>query len=249
MDRLLIATLNILNLADRWDERLPLLLADMAALQPDLHRAPGGGLPAPAGPAAGGLGRGSLRGDPGLGGAPGVRQQPPGQGAAGGHRRRAPGSRAVPGRPPRPDRAARRRDGSCSRSPTSTTCPTHRARAWPRWTRSCRGSRRRPPHDALIVVGDFNADPREPAYGRMCEAGFRSAFEEANGAGARRDLAERAAGRGHGHRRRPGLPRLRLAARRGGGRRGAAGLRPARGRRPDPVRSDHLGIAARVRVG
>ena len=36
MDRLLVATLNILNLADRWEERLPLLLADMAALQPDL---------------------------------------------------------------------------------------------------------------------------------------------------------------------------------------------------------------------
>src|SRR6476659_7309356 len=36
MPRLLVATLNILNLADRWDERLPLLLAEMAALQPDL---------------------------------------------------------------------------------------------------------------------------------------------------------------------------------------------------------------------
>jgi endonuclease/exonuclease/phosphatase family metal-dependent hydrolase len=36
LDRLLVATLNILNLADRWEERLPLLLADMAALQPDL---------------------------------------------------------------------------------------------------------------------------------------------------------------------------------------------------------------------
>ena len=36
MDRLQIATLNIRNLADRWPERLPLLLADMAALQPDL---------------------------------------------------------------------------------------------------------------------------------------------------------------------------------------------------------------------
>jgi hypothetical protein len=31
-----VATLNILNLADRWPERLPLLLADMAALQPDV---------------------------------------------------------------------------------------------------------------------------------------------------------------------------------------------------------------------
>src|SRR5207344_2001963 len=36
MDRLLVATLNILNLADRWPERLPLILADMAALQPDM---------------------------------------------------------------------------------------------------------------------------------------------------------------------------------------------------------------------
>ena len=36
MDRLTVATLNILNLQDRWQERLPLLLADFAALQPDL---------------------------------------------------------------------------------------------------------------------------------------------------------------------------------------------------------------------
>jgi endonuclease/exonuclease/phosphatase family metal-dependent hydrolase len=36
MDRLHVATLNILNLADRWPERLPLLLADMASLQPDV---------------------------------------------------------------------------------------------------------------------------------------------------------------------------------------------------------------------
>ena len=36
MDRLHAATINILNLADRWPERLPLLLADFAALQPDV---------------------------------------------------------------------------------------------------------------------------------------------------------------------------------------------------------------------
>src|SRR6185503_2544541 len=36
MDRLHVATLNIRNLADRWFERLPLLLNDMSALQPDL---------------------------------------------------------------------------------------------------------------------------------------------------------------------------------------------------------------------
>src|SRR5260221_592142 len=33
---LLVATFNIRNIADRWPERIPLLLADMAALQPDL---------------------------------------------------------------------------------------------------------------------------------------------------------------------------------------------------------------------
>ena len=36
MAHLDVATLNIRNIADRWPERLPLLLADMAALQPDL---------------------------------------------------------------------------------------------------------------------------------------------------------------------------------------------------------------------
>ncbi len=36
MDPLHVATLNLRNIADRWPERLPLVLADMAALQPDL---------------------------------------------------------------------------------------------------------------------------------------------------------------------------------------------------------------------
>src|SRR6059036_355477 len=36
VDRLHVATLNILNLADRWPERQGLIFADMAALQPDL---------------------------------------------------------------------------------------------------------------------------------------------------------------------------------------------------------------------
>jgi endonuclease/exonuclease/phosphatase family metal-dependent hydrolase len=38
-----------------------------------------------------------------------------------------------------------------------------------------------PPADALVVTGDFNAGPCEPAYGRMVGAGFRSAHLEANG--------------------------------------------------------------------
>jgi hypothetical protein len=36
MPTILVATLNIRNIADRWPERLSLLLADMAALQPDV---------------------------------------------------------------------------------------------------------------------------------------------------------------------------------------------------------------------
>ena len=36
--------------------------------------------------------------------------------------------------------------------------------------------------DATMVVGDFNADPAEPAYARMVGAGFRSAYAAANGA-------------------------------------------------------------------
>jgi endonuclease/exonuclease/phosphatase family metal-dependent hydrolase len=39
-----------------------------------------------------------------------------------------------------------------------------------------------PGHDAMIVVGDFNAGPREPAYAAMSAAGFTSAYAGANGA-------------------------------------------------------------------
>ena len=39
-----------------------------------------------------------------------------------------------------------------------------------------------PRADAAIIAGDFNAPPFEPAYATMGEAGWRSAFREANGA-------------------------------------------------------------------
>src|SRR5690349_8688007 len=41
-----------------------------------------------------------------------------------------------------------------------------------------------PSSDAQVVVGDFNAEPDEPASERMRAAGFRSAFAESNGADA-----------------------------------------------------------------
>ncbi|HEX6030261.1 MAG TPA: endonuclease/exonuclease/phosphatase family protein [Tepidiformaceae bacterium] len=39
-----------------------------------------------------------------------------------------------------------------------------------------------PAADASVIVGDFNAPPSEAAYGRMKAAGYRSASLEANGA-------------------------------------------------------------------
>jgi endonuclease/exonuclease/phosphatase family metal-dependent hydrolase len=38
-----------------------------------------------------------------------------------------------------------------------------------------------PDADATIAMGDFNADPAEPAYARMVAAGFRSAYAEVHG--------------------------------------------------------------------
>lgn len=38
-----------------------------------------------------------------------------------------------------------------------------------------------PAADGMVIVGDFNAPPSEPAYARMKAAGYRSAFFEANG--------------------------------------------------------------------
>ncbi|GMV85962.1 MAG: hypothetical protein AMXMBFR80_18170 [Dehalococcoidia bacterium] len=38
-----------------------------------------------------------------------------------------------------------------------------------------------PEADLVVVAGDFNTPPHEPAYRAMREAGFRSAFVEANG--------------------------------------------------------------------
>ena len=38
-----------------------------------------------------------------------------------------------------------------------------------------------PEADAIVIAGDFNTPPHEPAYGVMLAAGYRSAFAEANG--------------------------------------------------------------------
>ena len=181
MDRLHVATLNIRNLADRWDERLPLLLADMAALQPDLL---------------------------GLQEVVYVLQQDRLIGAAGEAHYRA--LRAWAGRPeygnsllvrePLPSTDGERLDLGLHRSALRTVVTlaggsrvlmavTHLHHEVP--DEAVRDDQARqlltwldeaPATDAQVVVGDFNAEPVEATWGRMHAAGFRSAYAAANGA-------------------------------------------------------------------
>jgi endonuclease/exonuclease/phosphatase family metal-dependent hydrolase len=181
VDRVHVATLNILNLADRWDERLPLILADMASLQPDLL---------------------------GLQECVFVMQQDRLIGAAGeGHYGVV---RGWAGRPEygnsllireplvavdegRLDlglnRAAHRAIVRLAGGASVLVTVTHlhhlgpdeglrdeQARQLLSWLATA------PETDAQVVMGDFNADPAEPTVARMRADGYRSAFAEANGA-------------------------------------------------------------------
>lgn len=180
LDPLHVATLNILNLADRWPERLPLIVADMAALQPDLL---------------------------GLQEVVFVMQQDRLIGAAGEGRYGA--HRAWAGRPeygngllvrePLDGDRVERLDLGLSRAALRTVVllpggasvlvavthlhhvveaaaeRDHQASLLLDWLAAA------PATEAVIVMGDFNAGPAEPTHTRMRAAGFRSAFAEANG--------------------------------------------------------------------
>lgn len=180
MDRLHVATFNILNLADRWPERLPLILADMAALQPDLL---------------------------GLQEVVYVMQQDRIIGAAGEGRYAA--HRAWAGRPEHGNTLLVREpltasdwdrlDLGLGRSvgrgrltlpggATALVAVTHLHHEVP--AEAVRDEQARqllswmdaaPAADAQIVVGDFNAEPVEATHARMLAAGFASAYAAANG--------------------------------------------------------------------
>jgi endonuclease/exonuclease/phosphatase family metal-dependent hydrolase len=178
-DDLHVATLNLRNIADRWAERLPLLLADMAALQPDLI---------------------------GLQECVFAAQQDRILGAAGAGRyasRRGWANRpeygnAILGRDPLAlgvgDRLELSRGRSALRVPVSLPSGatlefvvTHLHHEVPDVEVRAEQAQvvidwLRPASGPLIVVGDFNADPTEPTYAIMRGAGFRSASVEANGA-------------------------------------------------------------------
>lgn len=181
MDQLTIATLNLRNIADRWDERLPLLLADMAALQPHLiglqecvFAIQQDRLLGAAGTGRYGVHR-AWAGRPEYGNSLLIREPLEGDAA----------DRHELGR----NRSALRVNVGLPSGGTFAMVVTHlhhlttdetirdeQVAAVLAWLAAG------PRPAAEVVVGDFNAGPDEPAYRRMVDAGFRSAHLEANGA-------------------------------------------------------------------
>ena len=175
-----VATLNILNLADRWPERLPLILADMAALQPDLLGLQEVVYPMQQDRLIGAAGEGHYgvvrgwAGRPEYGNSLLVREPLVATDAGrldlrldrAAHRARIvlPGGATVLVAVTHLHHVV---DGDADREVQATTLLD--------WLSGA------PPAVAVIVMGDFNADPVEAAVVRMKEAGFRSAFAEANG--------------------------------------------------------------------
>jgi len=184
-----VLSLNILNMADRWPERLPLLLAEFGALQPDVaglqevvYVMQQDRLLAASGEADYAIRR-----------AWAYRPQEAGNSLL--VRRPLADGLLPPDGDERLDlglsRSAGRAELTLADGVRVRLVNTHlhhmigsehelqrsaQARAMLAWLSNL------PPTEATIVTGDFNADPLEPTYRAMTEAGFRSAFLEANGA-------------------------------------------------------------------
>jgi len=193
MAQLTVATLNIRNIADRWSERLPLLLADMAALQPDVIGLQEVVFAAQQDRVLGAAGEGcyeSFRawaGRPEYGNAVLIKEPLRGLEPERfdlDHRRSAQLVEvALPGSEPGTDVAPQ---GSARLAFVAThlhhevpdeEIRDEQAAALTSWLDGRPGAA----GQATVVVGDFNAEPTEPAYRRMASAGFRSASVEANG--------------------------------------------------------------------
>ena len=181
MDPLHVATLNIRNLVDRWDERLPLILADMAALQPDLLGLQEVVYPLQQDRLIGAAGEGRYESTRGWAGRPEygnvllVRQP---LAATDVDRLDLGLSRCA---------VRARVELAAGSSIVMVVTHLHHSTA----DEAARDDQTRqlvdwlgdaPAADGTVVVGDFNAEPEEPTYARMRSAGFRSSFLEANGA-------------------------------------------------------------------
>jgi len=181
MDRLHVATLNIRNLADRWFERLPLLLADMATLQPDLLGLQEVVYPMQQDRLIGAAGEGRY-------------------GAVRGWAGRPEYGNSLLVREPLASSQTDRLELGLNRSAQRSVVDlpggssvlvvvTHLHHLGP--DEAARDEQTAailswldgaPVADATLVMGDFNAEPTEAAPARLRDAGFRSAFAEANGA-------------------------------------------------------------------
>ena len=249
MDRLLVATLNIRNLADRWEERLPLLLADFAALQPDLIGMQEVVYPLQQDRVIGAAGEGRYEAVRGWAGRPeyGNSMLVKAPLAATeverldlGLTRSAQRALVVAARR-RPARVHGHAPAPPAGGARGAPGPGRALLAW------LDGS---PAHDALVVVGDFNADPSEPAYARMRARGLPVRPARGERRGAVGHLAVRAPGAGHGHRRRarPASTTSGSAAPWPSRMRASSSTGPAVGD-PTLYPSDHFGLAAHLRIG
>jgi endonuclease/exonuclease/phosphatase family metal-dependent hydrolase len=180
MNQLHVATLNIRNLADRWFERLPLLLADMAALQPDVMGLQEVVYPMQQDRLIGAAGEGQYAAFRGWAGRPEYGNSL--------LAREGLGVGAIDRLELSRNRSALRAVVSLDSGPDVLVVVTHlhhevdgaserddQVRHLIEWIDAG------PRASAEIAVGDFNADPDEPAAHRMRAAGFRSAFAVANG--------------------------------------------------------------------
>jgi endonuclease/exonuclease/phosphatase family metal-dependent hydrolase len=176
---LVVATLNLRNIADRWPERIPLLLADMAALQPDVIGIQECVFAVQQDRILGAAGEGRYESRRGWAGRPEYGNAVLGKAPLA----LADGVRLELGR----NRSALRVPVSLPSGQALDFVVTHlhhlvadesiraeQARAVTEWLGAIAGP--------LVVVGDFNAEPSEPTYRVMLDAGFRSAHLEANGA-------------------------------------------------------------------
>ena len=180
MPSLDVATLNLRNIADRWPERLPLLLQDMASIQPDLLGLQECVFAVGQDRMLGAAGAGSYQIERGWAGRPeygnSILARSPLQAAS----------------PERLDLGMNRSalrvaistpDGSVvamvvthlHHVPVDESEREGQARALVAWLAE------RPGPGGTIVVGDFNAEPVEATYRVMVDAGFRSAHREVHG--------------------------------------------------------------------
>lgn len=180
MDPLHVATLNIRNLADRWSERLDLLLADMSALQPDLLGLQEVVYPMQQDRLIGAAGEGryaavrAWAGRPEYGNSLLVREPLVATGVdrleLGRNRSALRASVALPegnGVLVVVTHLHHEVDGAAERDEQTGRLLDWLATA--------------PATAAQIVMGDFNANPGEPAAARMRASGYRSAYADANG--------------------------------------------------------------------